>query len=40
MTTGGNERRAEQLFDQLDTAGAESNKKADAFGFKDCGSDA
>jgi hypothetical protein len=36
----GNERRAGQLFDQLDTATTEANKKADAFGFKDCGSDA
>ena len=36
----GNERRAEQLFEQIDTATAEANKKADAFGLKDCGSDA
>ena len=36
----GNQRRAEQLFEQIDTATTEANKKADAFGLKDCGSDA
>lgn len=32
--------RAERLFEQVGPASAEANKKADAFGFKDCGSQA
>ena len=35
-----NTKRLEQLYDQIDTASIDADKKADAFGFKDCGSDA
>lgn len=34
------ETRAERLFEEVGTATADANKKADAFGFKDCGSNA
>ena len=34
----GDQTRTEQLAEELDPLGTEANTKADAFGFKDCGS--